>query len=98
MGVPVITLVGERLVARMSLSILSTLGLTELTAQTREEYVDICIKVAADMTHLQNLRTSMRDKMQSSALMDPGTFTHQLEASYRKMWEDWCTEYRNVTS
>ena len=98
MGVPVITLVGERLVARMSLSILSTLGLTELTAQTQEEYVDICIKVAADMTHLQNLRTSMREKMQSSALMDPGTFTHQLEATYRKMWEDWCTEYRKVTS
>ena len=98
MGVPVITLVGEPLVARMSLSILSTLGLNELIAQTQEEYVDICVKVATDVAYLQKLRTSMREKMQSSTLMDPGTFTRQLEEIYRKMWEDWCKECSDLSS
>jgi predicted O-linked N-acetylglucosamine transferase (SPINDLY family) len=98
MGVPVITLAGESLVARMSLSILSTLGLNELIAQTQEEYIDVCIKVATDMAYLQSLRKSMREKMQSSSLMDPDTFTRHLEMSYRKMWQDWCKEYRDIPS
>jgi protein O-GlcNAc transferase len=51
MGVPVITLVGERHVSRMGLSILSTVGLTELITHTPEEYVNLCVKLANDIEH-----------------------------------------------
>lgn len=90
MGVPVVTLVGERHVSRMGLSILSTVGLTELIAYTKEEYIQICLKLVNDTSYLQDLRATLRERMQSSPLMDGATFTHYLEKSYRQLWERWC--------
>jgi predicted O-linked N-acetylglucosamine transferase (SPINDLY family) len=90
MGVPVVTLVGERHASRMGLSILSAVGLTELIAYTPEEYVEICIKLANDFDYLQQLRARLRAQMQASPLMDGKQFTHHLEATYRQMWEKWC--------
>ena len=90
MGVPVVTLVGETHSSRMGLSILSTLGLTELIAYTPEQYVELCVKLASDTDYLQQLRASMRERMLASPLMDYVNFTACLEAEYRKMWETWC--------
>jgi predicted O-linked N-acetylglucosamine transferase (SPINDLY family) len=91
MGIPVITLVGERHASRMGLSILSAVGLTELIAYTPEEYVEISIKLANDLDYLQQLRARLRTQMQASPLMAGKDFTHHLEAAYRQMWEKWCT-------
>lgn len=90
MGVPVVTLVGVTHVSRMGLSILETLGLTELIAYTNEEYVNIALKLANDREQLQHLRATMRARMQSSALMDATSFARHLETVYRGMWEKWC--------
>lgn len=89
MGIPVVTLVGETHVARMGLSILSTVGLTELIATTPEEYLNICINLANQKEHLQRLRATMRERLQASPLMDAASFTHHLETVYRAMWEKW---------
>jgi len=43
MGVPVVTLGGERPASRMGFSILSALGLTELIANTPAEYIEISV-------------------------------------------------------
>ena len=90
MGVPVVTLVGDRHASRQGFSILSALGLTELIAYSPEEYVDICVKLASDTKYLQQLRTEMRTRMQESPLMDGASFTSHLETAYRNMWEKWC--------
>jgi protein O-GlcNAc transferase len=89
MGVPVVTLAGDKHAARMGLSILSAIGLTELIAHNPETYIDICVKLANDTESLQKLRKETREKMQKSPLMDGITFTHNLEAAYRKMWVQW---------
>ncbi len=88
MGVPVVTLVGERQVSRQGLSILSVLRLTDLIADTPEAYVDRAVKLARDIQALQQLRGGMRAKMQTSPLMDGVSFTRDLEARYREMWEN----------
>jgi predicted O-linked N-acetylglucosamine transferase (SPINDLY family) len=93
MGVPVVTLVGERHVSRMGLSILSTIGLTELIAYTEEEYIQICLKLANDTGYLQDLRATLRERMQSSPLMDAATFTRYLEKSYRQFCPNQNTTY-----
>jgi predicted O-linked N-acetylglucosamine transferase (SPINDLY family) len=92
MGIPVVTLVGTRQVSRLGLSILSTLGLTELIASSPQEYINICLKLANDLDYLKNLRATMRHRMQTSPLMDASSFTHHLEVIYRQMWERWCVE------
>jgi len=90
MGVPVVTLVGDRHAARMGLSILSAVGLTEFVADTPSEYIEICVKLANKWDHLRQLRQTMRERMRTSPLMDGENFTRQLEAAYREMWEQWC--------
>ena len=90
MGVPVVSLIGERHASRTGLSILSAVGLTELIAYTPEEYVDICVKLANNLDYLQQLRARLRAQMQASPLMDGKQFTQRLEATYRQMWEKWC--------
>lgn len=90
MGVPVATLVGEGLAARMGLSILTTLGLTELITRTPADYVATCVAMANDIEGLCDWRAGMRARMRQSALLDSATFTRQLETNYRQIWQRWC--------
>jgi predicted O-linked N-acetylglucosamine transferase (SPINDLY family) len=90
MGVPVVTLSGDRFVARAGTSLLSTLGLTGCIAETHAEYVAIAQRLAGDPARLAALRASLRDRMRRSPLMDGARFTRNLEALYRQAWRDWC--------
>ncbi|HXP72904.1 MAG TPA: tetratricopeptide repeat protein [Stellaceae bacterium] len=90
MGVPVITLTGDRPCARTSTSVLSQVGLERLDSQSTSEYVETAVELAADLERLQNLRTGMRDRMRVSPLMDARDFARRFEAALRDMWRQWC--------
>ncbi|MBM4146921.1 MAG: hypothetical protein FJ240_11740 [Nitrospira sp.] len=90
MGVPVITLTGNTHASRVGMSLLSNVGLPELVAGTLDEYVEIAVKLAEDLNRLQLLRERLRDMMSKSVLTDSKRFISSLEASYRKVWKDWC--------
>jgi protein O-GlcNAc transferase len=85
MGVPVVTLVGEKQASRMGLSILSTVGLNDLIASTPTEYLEISIKLANELNQLQQLRQSLRERMQNSPLMNGAKFTRDLETAYQTL-------------
>lgn len=90
MGVPVISLHGDRHAGRVGASILHRLGLEELVGDTTDDYVDIATRLASDVQRLRSLREELRDRLRQSTLMDVRKFTAVLESSYRKMWEAWC--------
>jgi protein O-GlcNAc transferase len=90
MGVPVITLVGDTAPSRSGASLLHVIGLEELVARTTEQYLEIACGLAASPERLATLRSGMRARMASSALMDAKLFTRNLERAYRSMWEAWC--------
>ncbi|MBM4146322.1 MAG: tetratricopeptide repeat protein [Nitrospira sp.] len=90
MGVPVITLSGNTHASRVGMSLLSNVGLPELVAGTPDEYVEIAVKLAEDLNRLQLIRKRLRDMMSKSVLTDSKRFISSLEASYRKIWKDWC--------
>ena len=79
MGVPVITWPQSRVVSRQSFAFLSAIGLPELSAQDAEDYVRIAVELAGNQNRLGALRSEMRARMRSSALMDVTGFTRQLE-------------------
>lgn len=89
MGVPVVTLSGERHSCRVGASLLTCLGLTDLICNSVDDYVARATELAADTVRLNALRTSLRDRMVSSALLDHVGFTRNLEAAYRAMWIAW---------
>ncbi len=90
MGVPVVTLVGDRVVGRGGLSLLMNLGLPELIAHTPQQFAGIAAALAADLPRLAELRSSMRNHMQTSPLMDAPRFARAMENLYRQMWQKWC--------
>ncbi len=96
MGVPVITLAGERHAGRVGVSILNRLGMPELIADTREEYIQIAVDLAHDRDRLRKLRTGMRQRVLSSSLVDKVLITRSVEEAYRKMWREWCTLERQL--
>jgi len=87
MGVGVVTLAGRLPVGRAGVSILSNLDLRELIADSAERYVQIAAKLAADDQRLAGLRTTLRQRLTDSVLMDEPRYVRQLEAAYRKTWE-----------
>jgi predicted O-linked N-acetylglucosamine transferase (SPINDLY family) len=90
MGVPVISLVGATAVGRGGLSILSNIGLPELATRSKEDYVRAAGELANDLPRLGDLRTTLRQRMEQSPLMDAPKFAHNVEAAYRQMWRTWC--------
>jgi protein O-GlcNAc transferase len=96
MGLPVVTLAGDRHVSRVGVSILSNVGLPELIAGTPEEYVRIATSLADSPKNLSRLRSTLRDRMHRSPLTDSIRLTRALEAEYRNMWVHWCqSEHRS---
>lgn len=91
MGVPVVSLAGELPSSRAGLSLLSQVGLGDLVANDAEAYVNTALELASDFWRLQSLRASLRERMQTSPLMDAPRFARNVEAAYRQMWHAWCT-------
>jgi protein O-GlcNAc transferase len=90
MGVPVVTLSGERSCGRTSASILTQLGLERINSENTQEYVETAVELARDLDRLQGLRAGMRERMRVSPLMDERGFARRFEAALRDMWRRWC--------
>ncbi|MBE6073007.1 MAG: hypothetical protein E7202_00440 [Selenomonas ruminantium] len=88
MGVPVVTLKGNRHGARFGYSFLANLGLQELVAEDAEGYVDIAVKIAGDLELLSLLRANLRRMMQASPLMDGAAYMREMEDLYQQAFED----------
>jgi len=89
MGVPVVTLRGDRHAGRVGASLLTRLGLTDLIAGSIEAYVETAAALAGDPARLADLRRSLRPRMAASPLCDAPAFARKIEAAYRTMWRRW---------
>jgi predicted O-linked N-acetylglucosamine transferase (SPINDLY family) len=85
MGVPVVTLRGDRHAGRVGASLLTRVGLTEWIAETGDAYVDTAVALAGSPDRLASLRRELRQRMADSTLCDPETITHDVEAAYRRL-------------
>ncbi|WP_454017787.1 O-linked N-acetylglucosamine transferase, SPINDLY family protein [Azospirillum sp. Marseille-Q6669] len=89
MGVPVVTLRGDRWAGRIGVSFLETLGLAEqLVADSPEDYVAKTAALVGDLGALAALRASLRECMRQSPLCDAPAFARSLEEAYRSMWRE----------
>ncbi|TMG87199.1 MAG: tetratricopeptide repeat protein [Betaproteobacteria bacterium] len=85
MGVPVVTLAGDRSVSRSGASILWNAGLRELVAEGPQDYVSRALTLARDLPRLGKLRATLRERMRASRLTDAARFTRAVEDAYRAM-------------
>lgn len=83
MGVPAVSLVGDRRSSMMGASILRQAGLSEWCAETEADYVAVAVGLAKDKAALARHRDTLRERIKSSALCDTKAFTARLEEVYR---------------
>jgi predicted O-linked N-acetylglucosamine transferase (SPINDLY family) len=95
MGVPVVTLVGDRMVWRMTASMLNALGHPEWITATEAEYIAAAATLARNVDLRNNLRAGQRDAMAVCPLGDSGDLATNLENAYFEMFERWLTR-KNV--
>lgn len=98
MGVPTVTLAGDRHAGRVGASILTRVGLDELIAPDPEAYLTAAADLAADPERSARLRRELRDRMRRSSLCDPDGFARAVEGAFRGIWRRWCEEQRAVSS
>ena len=86
MGVPTVSLAGATHASRAGLSVLSAVGLHDLVAEDPTSYVHKAVRLASDIPRLRELRSTLRDRMRQSPLMDGRRLATSLENAYIDMW------------
>ena len=89
MGVPVISLYGQRHGSRFGYSLLNNIGLGELAAAAPEDYVEKAAALASDEELLVALHGILRGRLQQSPVMDAGGYVREMESSYERIWAEW---------
>jgi len=90
MGVPVLTLRGDRFIGHQGETILGNTGLTGWIANDKDDYVNKAATLAADLATLAVQRSHLRTQLLASPVCDASRFAHNLEDALEKMWQGWC--------
>jgi predicted O-linked N-acetylglucosamine transferase (SPINDLY family) len=92
MGVPFVTLAGNRTVSRCGAAILATVGLNDWVADTEDTYVQKALMAMEDLPALNVLRQSLRSRLRPSDDGRSKRIAFELNTAYRSMWRRWCEQ------
>ncbi len=90
MGVPVVTIRGDRHASRVGASLLSAVGHPEWIGADADDYIRIASGLAADVERVRRGRADLRAAMSRSALLDHAGQAARFGAALRAMWRAWC--------
>lgn len=88
MGVPVVTLLGKRIPERVSASILTSIGHSEMICTSVDEYTEKAVTMRATGVDRQAIRAAL----EASPLADHEGYTRAVEMAYRTLWRGHCSE------
>ena len=89
MGNPFVTYSNRPSVGKIGASILTALGRREWIAYSEQEYIDKAVALATDTKKLASIRSSLREEMKRSPIMDHKGFVRELERTYQSMWKNY---------
>lgn len=92
MGVPVLTMGGNSLLACQGVGIMMNAGLSDWIALDPDDYVSKAVSHACDLSGLAALRVKLRQQVISSPVFDASRFAFNFEAALRGMWQGWCSK------
>lgn len=82
---------GKTHASRTTFGLLHRVGLAAWATESRDEYVDIAVRMSQDLARLSELRLGLRDRFSESSVCRPEAVTRDLETAFRWMWKDWCS-------
>ena len=86
MGVPIITLAGDRHASRTGASLLTNCGLADLVTRSEAQYLEMARQVAQDQALLQAFRAGARERLKRSPLLDAAGITRELETALAELF------------
>jgi len=98
MGVPVLTVTGERFLSRQGVGLLMNGDLPEWIAAHPDEYVARAAAHASDLRQLATLRQGLRQQVLASPIFNAPRFARHFEAALRSMWTRWCDQHQSRCS
>lgn len=84
-GVPVVTIAGDRHAARVSSSLLTECGATELIAANVDEYIELAVRLARDPGFREAIAAKVQAGFARSRLCHPDQMARDLEATYAEL-------------
>jgi len=90
MGVPVVSLYGQTAVSRGSMSILANVGLGGLASGSPQDCLKVVMSLSKNLEALSLMRSTLRNRLERSPVMDAPRFTANMQAALRKMWRHYC--------
>jgi predicted O-linked N-acetylglucosamine transferase (SPINDLY family) len=87
MGVPTVTLAGDRMIGLQGASLLTAAGLGDWVAHDPQRFVELAVARATDLDALAQLRACLRDRVLASPLFDAPRFAGHFEAALWAMWQ-----------
>ncbi len=90
MGVPVVTLAGDRHMSRVGASLLTAAGHLDWITASPDEYVARAVQLAQDPERLAILRQELRQDLRRSTLLDHRAQAARFGAALRACWWNWC--------
>ncbi|MEN9470496.1 MAG: hypothetical protein RL630_2229, partial [Verrucomicrobiota bacterium] len=90
MGVPVVSLIGDRHASRVGLSLLTTVGHADWATENTEAYIEKAAALAHDRPKREALRQTLRQNVSQSSLLNHADQAKRFEAALRQAWGEWC--------
>ncbi|WP_052041203.1 tetratricopeptide repeat protein [Prochlorococcus sp. MIT 0801] len=84
-GLPVLTKIGESFAARVSASLLTSIGLPELITHSEDEYEQLALNLAMNPDKIKLLKDKLRNQRESSNLFNSKLYTKELEQKLKEL-------------
>ncbi len=85
-GLPVVTYMGQSFPSRVAGSLLHTMGLPELVANSLPAYEQLAFTLASRPDILEAIKAKLKANRKNSPLFDTASFCRNLETTYSAMW------------
>jgi len=89
MGVPVLTIAGNTIMGRLTGSIMTRLGYSNLVTTSPEEFVSTAQDITLDLPRLSVVRDNLRERATQS-VFNSQHFTRELEDACQVIWNNYC--------
>jgi len=94
-GMPIVTLPGIMFPSRVTASVLTTMGCTNLIAKNENDYIEIAMKLGLDKVYLENVRSLIWRIKYDSQLFDNESYTRDLECVYTSIYKKYLTDKKS---
>lgn len=86
MGIPTLTMSGNTIIARQTASLLKELKLFEWITENKEEYIQKAISLSQETDKINDIRSTLRQKLLESFICDTKNFSLDFEELLEEMW------------